>query len=232
MKKSTLLALIVATIAFGGKKGDLDMLNQQIRDLQEKSVILRTENQKLNTENGTLKGSNKALTDKVTALENSLTAKQLEIKDLAEANKKLRIELQSNQVAKPDTIRVAAKAPAAPTLRVPQFPLSAELIKDPVKHDSHNLAVLLSFYNASNKTLRGFVGVLQFHRNGTILLECTVNISKQVNVGESVTWYGAVPFDPSNSGNVRMAQSSASAIQVVFDAQSVTVANGTVQKVK
>ena len=232
MKKTMLLGLIVATIAFGGKSSDLEMLNQQVRDLQDKSVLLRTDNQKLNTENNSLKESNKALTDKVTALENSLQAKQIEIKDLADANRKLRIELQSNQVAKPDTIHVAAKAPAAPTLRVPTYPITAVLMKDPVKHDAHTLAVLLEFYNGSNQTLRGFVGVLQFHRNGVILLETTVNVSKQINSGERISWYGAVPYDPANSGNVRMAQSSASAIQVIFDAQTITAANGTVQKVK
>ena len=236
MKKMSLFVLLVSLVLFAAKK-DEQMLNQQIMDLQEKNVVLRTNNQKLKTANRTLESDKKAINEKNLALESTVKAKQIEIKNLIETNKKLRSQVQSMKVAIPDTIyqkapQKVAVAPAAPTLRVPQFPLQVSLIKDPKKHDASNLAVLLTFHNSSAKSLQGFVGVLQFHQNGTILLEATVNISKVIAAGGDMTWYGAIPYDASNQGNVKLSQMDAGSIQVLFDAQTVTMSNGVVQKVK
>lgn len=234
MKKIALLSLIAVLSLYAGKKNDLEMLNQQVMDLQEKNVALRDNNKTLDAENKQLKEENKTLSDKVMSLENTITAKNLEIKDLVTANTKLRQNMQTKHVAKPDTIRIPAEKPEPKkqTLLTPEFPLIAEIIKDPVKHNTHNLAVLLSFYNGSNKNLEGFVGTLQFHQNGELLLECAVNITKKVNSAESVTWYGAVPFDPSKPGNLKMLTTKADAISVIFDTEKITLPNGSVQKVK
>ena len=239
MKQMLVLLLLLSTLLFAAKKDDMKMLNQQIMDLQEKNVVLRTNNQKLKTANRNLTTDKKALHDKTITLESDVTAKQLEIKSLVEANKKLRAEIQSQKAATPDTIRITKPAPApaapvvtVPTLRAPAFPLTASLVKDPKKHGADQIAVLLKFRNGSSEQIKGFVGVIQFHQNGKILLEAQVNIGKVIEPGKSDTWYGGIPYDASNPGNVKLLNLTASSIQIVFDTQSIRKSDGTVKQVK
>ena len=218
--KQLLFLLLITTAIFAGRK-DISMLNQQI-------LALEDQNRSLKDDNKALEDSNKLYEEKVTKLDTEIKLKNDTITTL---NKQL-IELQKQlKNAREAAANCGQTSNNNQPVHASKFPITAQLMTKKV-YDATSLAVLISFMNQSPEAIAGFSARLVFMEGTQQLLDCNVDVNKSIGSGESVTWYGAIPYNSTDGNNVRFYGTEPSAITVAVEVTSVTLTNGVVRSYK
>lgn len=145
-----------------------------------------------------------------------LSAQTVTDKKIADLEQRLRqmearLKAVEARLAAPPAMTPAAVAPAPVPVAPPPPPkvapeyMTARLLKKDLQTDNGDyLALLVEFANKSFKPVSGFSGELLFRSlSGDTLVVFQAEINRQVDRDGKTTWYGGIPYTPSNPGHVR-----------------------------
>lgn len=218
--RKLLILLMFVSVAFAGKGKQIQQLSAENAALNTRVQELTSAVQVLERDTANLKAQNLELQNKNQKLEQTIKEKELLIKQYTDQLKKYRTTTTGNT-----TTTTVVEHRQVPTL---MYPVSGKLM-DKKDYDASNQACRIIFYNGSAQDLLGFTANLRFTVGGQVVNDCIVQVNERVSTGENVSWYGAIPYNMTDSKGNAFYNARAESMDVIVEVHSITTTSGVVK---
>ncbi|MGM0461906.1 MAG: hypothetical protein ACQEQ4_05740 [Fibrobacterota bacterium] len=227
--KQVILICMCVTLAFGSRRQQIRTLQSRVAEQDSTITEMKIENDSLKKANIALENEAEKLRNTAGDLETTVADLESKVEEMEEASLNAEAQLEDCE-RRVDSIK-SAEADVETTSRrnesevTEQFPMEGNILSKR-SHEGSSQALNIAFYNGSRQDLRRFSATLKFYHRSRLIHQVIVDVNEPVRSGENLSWYGAIPYDRSDSGEALFSELERDEMDIEVEVREITTAGG------